>query len=208
VIPGKKPVGVILAGGLARRMGGGDKGLRLLAGRPLLDHVLARLRPQVERVVLNANGEPARFAQWTLPVIPDAVSGERGPLAGVLAGMLWTQRHCPDIADIAAVPTDAPFIPHDLVVRLRRERERAGAAIALAASGGRQHPVIGLWSVRLAAQLAAALADGEGRVGAWAAAQGAVTVEWPMPGHDPFLNLNRPEELAEAERLLRPAPPP
>lgn len=200
---GRKPVGVILAGGRARRMGGDDKGLRLLAGRPLLDHVLARLRPQADRIVLNANSDPARFARWQLPVVPDGVSGRPGPLAGVLAGMLWTGENCQDTADIVTVPTDAPFIPHDLVVKLEDVRRQAGAAIALAASGGRQHPVIGLWPVRLAPMLAAALAAGERRVGAWALAQGAATADWPIAGHDPFLNLNRPEELAEAERMLR-----
>jgi molybdenum cofactor guanylyltransferase len=205
VISAQKPVGVILAGGRARRMGGGDKGLQLLGGRPLLDHMLARLAPQVDRVVLNAGGDPARFAQWRLPVVADAVAGHPGPLAGVLAGMLWTQENRPGVTDILTVPTDAPFIPDDIVIRLHQGREHAGTAIALAASGGREHPVVGLWPVRLAAKLAEALAAGEARVGAWAAAQGAVAVDWPIDGYDPFLNLNRPEELAEAERLLRSA---
>jgi molybdopterin-guanine dinucleotide biosynthesis protein A len=208
VISGQKPVGLILAGGRARRMGGGDKGLRLLGGRPLLDHVLARLTPQVDRVVLNADGDPARFAQWQLPVVADSVAGYRGPLAGVLAGMLWTQENRPGVTDIVTVPTDVPFIPNDLVTRLHQAREHAGTAIALAASGGHQHPVIGLWPVRLAARLAEALAGGEARVGAWAFAQGTVAVDWATDGYDPFLNLNRPEELAEAERLLRSVLPP
>lgn len=199
---GQKPVGVILAGGLARRMGGGDKGMRLLGGRPLLEHVLARLLPQVERVVLSSNGDPARFAQWHLTVVPDGVPEPRGPLAGVLAGMLWTSKNCRGVAEIVTVPTDSPFIPHDLVSKLKDARERAGAAIAVAASGGRRHPVVALWPVRLAPQLAQALASGEQRVGGWVLAQEAATVEWPIVQYDPFLNINRPEELAEAERLL------
>jgi molybdopterin-guanine dinucleotide biosynthesis protein A len=201
-----KPVGVILAGGLARRMGGDDKALRLLGGRPLLEHVLARLRPQVDGIVLNANGDPARFAHWQLPVVPDAAGGPHGPLAGVLAGMVWTQRNRPAIADIMTVPTDSPFIPHDLVLKLLQERARRGGVIALAGSGGRPHPVIGLWPVRLAPLLAEALARGERRVGAWALAQGAVSVNWPTTGFDPFLNLNRPEELVAAELMLRSQP--
>ena len=204
---GRKPVGVILAGGLARRMGGGDKGLQLLGRRPLLERVLVRLRPQVSDVVLNANGDPARFAQWRLPVVPDGDAKHRGPLAGVLAGMLWTRDNRREAADIVTVPTDAPFIPHDLVVQLQNARERAGTAIAVAASGGRQHPVVGLWSVRLAPGLAEALARDEQRVGDWALASGAVAVDWPIVGYDPFLNLNRPEELAEAERILVEHPP-
>ncbi len=196
-------VGAVLAGGLASRMGGGDKGLRLLGGRTLLDRVIERLRPQVGRLILNANGDPARLARWNLPVVPDTMPGRLGPLAGVLAGMIWTRAHAPDTTDIVTVPTDAPFIPSDLVSRLRAARESEGAPIALAASSGRLHPVIGLWPLRLETSLAEALASGEYRVGAWALAQGAATATYNFVDIDPFMNVNRPEELAEAERRLR-----
>lgn len=203
-----KPVGVILAGGLARRIGGGDKGLRLLGGRTLLGHVIERLRPQVGQLVLNANGDPARFARFALPVIADTLPDQPGPLAGLLAGMQWARQHSPDAADIVTVPTDAPFLPADLVARLAEARLSDGAAIAIAASAGRLHPVVGLWPVRLAGELAAALAAGERGVGAWARAQGAATAAYEVAEYDPFMNVNRPEELAEAERLLHSVPPP
>lgn len=189
-------------------MGGGDKGLLLLGGRALLDHVLARLRQQVGRLVLSANGDPARFAQWDLPVVADTVPDRPGPLAGLLAGMQWTRQHCPEVADVVTVPTDTPFLPPDLVARLHAARDGVGAPIALAASAGRLHPTIGLWPMRLESRLADALAGGERRVGAWALAQGAAVADYPTAGFDPFMNINRPEELAEAERLLRLVPPP
>jgi molybdenum cofactor guanylyltransferase len=201
-------VGVLLAGGLARRMGGGDKGLVSLGGRTLLDHVLARLRTQVRQVVLNANGDPARFARWGLPVVADTIPDQPGPLAGLLAGMQWTRQHCPGATDLVSVPTDTPFLPFDLVARLHAVRRRDSAPIALAASAGRLHPVIGLWPVRLEGALADALGRGEQRVGAWALAQGAATADYQTAGFDPFMNVNRPEELAEAEELLRSIPPP
>lgn len=203
-----KPVGVILAGGLARRIGGGDKGLRLLGGRTLLDHVMERLRPQVRQLVVNANGDPARFARFGLPVVADTMPDQPGPLAGLLAGMHWARRHCPEAADVVTVPTDAPFLPTDLVARLRQAREHDGAPIAIAASAGQLHPVVGLWPVRLADALVASLMVGERGVGAWALAQGAAAADYHIAGFDPFMNINCPEELAEAERLLRLVPPP
>ena len=139
------PVAVLLAGGLARRMGGGDKPLRLLGGRPLLDHVLDRIRPQVRAVALNANGDPARFAAWGLPVLPDPLPGNPGPLAGVLAGMRWAASV--GAAYVLSVPTDTPFLPSDLVERLDAARRLAGVPIACAASGGPTHPVVALWPV-------------------------------------------------------------
>jgi len=199
-----QPLGVLLAGGAARRMGGGDKGLCLLGGRALLDHAIARLGPQVRQLVLNANGDPARFAGWGLPVVGDPVAGQPGPLAGVLAGMLWARAHCADAADIVTAPIDTPFLPPDLVARLQAARVREATPIALAASAGRLHPVIGLWAVSLADALARSLAAGERRMAAWALSQGAATAAFDVAGGiDPFMNVNRPEELAEAERLLR-----
>jgi molybdenum cofactor guanylyltransferase len=113
-----KTVGLLLAGGLSRRMSGGDKSLRLLAGRPLLQHVVDRLRPQVDGLVLNAHGDPDRFAGFDLPVVADSIPDFAGPLAGVLAGLDWAAENRPDCSFIVSVATDAPFLPEDLVNRL------------------------------------------------------------------------------------------
>jgi molybdopterin-guanine dinucleotide biosynthesis protein A len=196
----RRPVAVVLAGGLARRMGGGDKPLRVLAGRALLDHVLDRVRPQVGTVALSANGDPARFAAWGLPVLADALPGHPGPLAGVLAGMRWAAAL--GAADVLSVPADTPFLPADLVVGLAAARRAAGVPIACAASLGRAHPVVALWPVALADALAAALRDGVREVARWAAGQGVASAEFDAAGGDPFFNVNSPEELAQAEVLL------
>lgn len=182
--------GVILAGGLSRRMGGGDKSLRDLGGRPMLAHVIERLAPQCAGLAINANGDPARFASFGLPVWPDTMPGNPGPLAGVLAAM-----EASPLPWVVTVTGDAPFLPRDLVERLHG----AGAALACAASGGRQHPPVALWPRRLAGELRAAILDGERRVGAWAARHDVATVAWDG---DPFLNVNTPEDLEAAERLL------
>jgi molybdenum cofactor guanylyltransferase len=194
-----RPVAVLLAGGLARRMGGGDKPLRLLHGRPLLDHAIARVRPQCHALVLNANGDPSRFARWGLPVVADPLPDYPGPLAGVLAGMRWTASHYPDIADVLSVPTDTPFLPADLVARLQAARANARVPIACAASDGRTHPVVALWPVALADVLEAALLAGMRKIDAWTAAQGVVAESFTDPRGDPFFNVNSPEELAQAE---------
>ncbi|NAZ37248.1 molybdenum cofactor guanylyltransferase MobA [Rubellimicrobium sp. CFH 75288] len=189
-MPTPPPPAVILAGGLARRMGGGDKALLPWPhGGTLLDAILGRLRPQAEPVALNANGDPARFAPWGLPVLPDPVPGHAGPLAGVLAALRWAETL--GAAHVLTVPCDTPFLPRDLVARLV-----ALGAPAVAASGGRVHPVVALWPVAAAARLAAALAAGERRVGVMMDALGAGQAEFPVPsgGPDPFANLNRPEE--------------
>jgi len=196
-------VGLLLAGGLARRMGGGDKCLRTLGGRPILDHVIARLRPQLRRLLLNANGDPARFAGYGLPVAADAVPDFAGPLAGVLAGLDWAAAHAPDCPWVASVPTDAPFLPRDLVARLLAAVAAAGADIACAASGGRHHPVVGLWPVALRADLRRALTEeGLRKVDQWTGRYALAVAEFSTDPVDPFFNANRPEDLAEAERLL------
>jgi molybdopterin-guanine dinucleotide biosynthesis protein A len=196
-------IGLLLAGGRATRMGGGDKGLRLLAGRPLLDHVIARLRPQLSRLVLNANGDPARFAAYGLPVVADSPPDFAGPLAGVLAGMEWADREAPDCPFLLSAPTDAPFLPRDLVGRLWAGLEAEGADIAMAASGGRTHPVVGLWPVALAPALRhALLAEGLRKVDIWTARYRVAVVDFAVEPVDPFFNANRPEDLAEAERLV------
>jgi molybdopterin-guanine dinucleotide biosynthesis protein A len=194
------PVAVLLAGGLARRMGGGDKPLRVLQGRTLLDHVIARIRPQVRALVLNANGDAARFAAWGLEVVADPLPDFPGPLAGVLAGMRWAAARHPDAGAVLSVPTDTPFLPADLVARLDAARAAVGVPIACAASGGRTHPVVALWPVALADALEAALRAGERKIDAWTARYGVAQAAFDDAAGDPFFNVNRPDELAEAER--------
>jgi molybdopterin-guanine dinucleotide biosynthesis protein A len=196
----RRPVAVLLAGGLARRMGGGDKGLRLLGGRPLLDHVLDRIRPQVCAMALNANGDPARFAAWGLPVLADTLPDNPGPLVGVLAGMRWAAAR--GVADVLSVPTDTPFLPQSLVAALTEARRAAGVPIACAASLGRTHPVVALWSVGLAEALEAALRDGVRRIDRWTAMQGTTAVEFDATAGDPFFNVNSPDDLTATEALL------
>lgn len=195
-----RPVAVLLAGGLARRMGGGDKPLRMLGGRPLLDHVLERVRPQVRAVALNVNGDPARFAAWELLVLADPLPDNPGPLAGVLAGMRWAASL--GAADMLSVPTDTPFLPESLVTGLNEARRAAGAAIACAVSSGRTHPVVALWPAALADQLEAALRGGMRRIDAWTARYSVATAQFDGGVVDPFFNVNSPDELAEAETLL------
>jgi molybdenum cofactor guanylyltransferase len=198
-------VGVLLAGGLSRRMGGGDKALRALGGRPLIAHVIDRVRPQVAALVLNANGNPARFQRFGLPVAPDSVPDFAGPLAGVLAGLDWTAANRPDCLLVVSVPTDAPFLPKDLVARLQGGMDAAGAELACAASGGQPHPVIGLWPVRLREALRHALvAEAIRKVDDWTARYRLATVPFPdeSPGLDPFFNANRPADLERASALL------
>ena len=198
-----KVVGLLLAGGLSRRMGGGDKALRLLGGVSLLDRVIDRIRPQVEALVLNANGDPARFARFGLPVAPDSVPDFAGPLAGVLAGLDWAAANRPDCAYVVSVATDAPFLPKDLVARFTVEVEGKQADVACAASGGQAHPVIGLWPVRLREDLRhAVVEEGIRKVDQWTARHRLATVVFGSEPIDPFFNANRPEDLAAAAALL------
>jgi molybdopterin-guanine dinucleotide biosynthesis protein A len=196
-------LGVVLAGGLASRMGGGDKSLQSLGGRPILNHILDRLMPQVDGIVINANGDPDRFAAFDLPVAGDAVPGFVGPLAGVLAGFAWARDNRSDIADIVTVPGDGPFLPRDLVVRMVSARQVAGADLACAVSAGQAYPVIGLWPVRLIDDLHRAVVDEDIRkVDRWTARYRLVQVDFSVQPVDPFFNANTPEDLAEAEQLL------
>src|SRR5258707_8550809 len=200
-----KIVGLLLAGGQSRRMGGGDKALRLLAGQTLLDRVIDRVRPQVAALVLNANGDPARFARYGLPVVADSVADFAGPLAGILAGLDWTAANRPDCPLVVSIATDAPFLPADLVARLVEGMNAQRAELACAASGGQPHPVIGLWPVRLRDELRRALvAEGIRKVDVWTARYRLATVPFPepAPGLDPFFNANRPEDLDRAAALL------
>jgi molybdopterin-guanine dinucleotide biosynthesis protein A len=166
-------LGVILAGGLARRMGGGDKGLSVIEGRTILERLADGMRPQCAGLILNANGDSGRFGALALPVVPDSVPDFAGPLAGVLAGLDWAAEQRPGLAWVATVAGDTPFLPPDFVARLHTARRDAEAQLASAASGGRTHPVNGLWPVALREDLREALARGERKVGRWIAEHGA-----------------------------------
>jgi len=198
-----QPTAVVLAGGLARRLGGGDKPLRLLGGRTILEHVIGRIGPQVGRIVINANGDPARFAAFGLPVVADTLADNPGPLAGVLAGMRWAVAHAPEVGDIVTVPGDTPFLPDDLVARLYAARIAAGVPIACAASGGRVHPVVGIWPVWLADALQRGLEAGERKIQVFTAARGVAEVAFSAEPFDPFFNINSPGDLEAAERVCR-----
>ncbi|MDF2233351.1 molybdenum cofactor guanylyltransferase MobA [Albimonas sp. CAU 1670] len=219
----RRPPAAILAGGEARRMGGGDKGLATLGGRPLLAHALARLAPQAGALALSANGDPARFAEWGLPVLPDAFvdpGGRRpGPLAGILAALDWAAEL--GEAQVATVPWDTPFLPMDLIARLAEAARAEGAPGALAAApdpgrpgGWAPQPAVGLWPTALREDLRAALGGGLRKVGAWADRHGLAQARIKARGGpDPFFNINTPADMAEAERLWRthfpaPAAPP
>lgn len=196
-------VGLLLAGGQSRRMGGGDKCLLEVGGRSLLEHVIDRIGPQVAALALNANGDPARFAAYGLPVVADVVEGYAGPLAGVLTGMEWAAAQVPEAKWIVSVAADTPFPPRDLVQRFVAAVEAGDADLACAASGGRTHPVFGLWPVRLRGDLRAALVDeGIRKVDQWTARHRLVEVEFGREPFDPFFNINFPEDLTAAERLL------
>jgi molybdenum cofactor guanylyltransferase len=199
--------GVLLAGGQSRRMGGGDKCLRPLAGRPILAHVIDRARGQAGPLVLNANGDPARFASFGLPVAADVVEGFAGPLAGVLTGLEWAAAHAPECTHVASFACDAPFLPADLVARLSAALIAQDADLACAASQGRSHPVFGLWPVRLAGDLRRAMIEDEVRkVDIWTGRYRLATVEFPVVETavgplDPFFNANRPDDLVVAEQF-------
>jgi molybdenum cofactor guanylyltransferase len=196
------PLGLVLAGGLARRMGGGDKARIRVGGATILERVLACLAPQCARVIINANGDPARFADTGLAVVPDSVPDFAGPLAGILAGLDWAAAHMPEVADIVSVPGDCPFLPADLVGRLANARAAAGTPLACARSGDWRHPVIGLWPIRLRDDLRRALLDeGLHKIEVWTARHGVAIAEWPSAPVDPFFNVNTPEDAAAAERM-------
>ena len=194
--------GVLLAGGLARRMGGGDKPMRTIAGRTILERVIARLEPQCDELILNANGDPARFTAFALPVIADSVADFPGPLAGILAALDWVAVNRPDVKWMLSAAADCPFLPRDLVSRLDQARATENAELAVAASGEQSHPVVGLWSVGLRAELRHALVvEGIRKIDRWTARYKLVTVTWPTTPLDPFFNANTVEDIAEAERL-------
>jgi molybdopterin-guanine dinucleotide biosynthesis protein A len=195
-------LGVLLAGGLARRMGGGDKPMRTIRGRTILQRVIARLTPQCDRLILNANGEPSRFAAFGLTVVADNVPDFPGPLAGILAALDWTAANQPDVEWVLSAAADCPFLPRDLVARLHAARARENAQLAVAASAGQSHPVIGLWRVSLRDELRHALVVEDLRkIDRWTARYPLATVSWPSEPLDPFFNANTMDDIADAERL-------
>jgi molybdopterin-guanine dinucleotide biosynthesis protein A len=195
-------LGVIIAGGLARRMDGADKMRIRIGAATILDRTLARLRTQCVALILNANTSAAGLAEAGLPVVTDSVPDFPGPLAGILAGLDFAATQMPQTAWIVTAPSDCPFLPRDLVERLHRARRDAGATLACAASGGRRHPVIALWPVTLREDLRRAITqEGARKVGAWSARYTPAVAEWPAAPVDPFFNVNTPEDAAEAERL-------
>jgi molybdenum cofactor guanylyltransferase len=201
-MPHSPILGLVLAGGLARRMGGGDKTRIRIGGKTILERVLARLKPQCVAVILNANGDPARFADTGLPVVPDTVPDFAGPLAGILAGLDWAAAHVPAIAEVASVPGDCPFLPADLVARLLAARQAAGVPLACARSGDWRHPVVGLWPVALREDLRKALVEENmHKIESWTARHGIAIGDWPATPVDPFFNVNTPADAAEAERI-------
>jgi molybdenum cofactor guanylyltransferase len=193
--------GLILAGGLARRMGGGDKALLRIGGRTILERTIEMLRPQCSGPLLNANGDITRFARFGLPVARDAIEDYAGPLAGILAGLDWVADRAPGIGWVASVPGDCPFLPGDLVVRMHAARRETNMPIACAQSGERRHPVVGLWPVRLRDDLRQALAAGVRKIEAWTAAHGVAVADWNTEPIDPFFNVNTPEDVARAEAI-------
>ena len=197
-----RPPAIILAGGRSTRMGGGDKGLREIGGERLIDRVIARIDPQCGPIALNANGDPARFADLGLPVLPDSLPDHPGPLAGVLAGMDWAASIGAEA--VVSVAADTPFFPRDLVERLQAAAGPSG--LALAASPDEtgklwHHPTFGLWPVALRDDLREALKGGLRKVVLWTDRHGAGTASFASSPFDPFFNINTPDDIAEAEKL-------
>jgi molybdopterin-guanine dinucleotide biosynthesis protein A len=196
-------IGILLAGGLAHRMGGGDKVLRKIGGISLLAHAAATLRPQCADLVLSANGDQERFAGFYMPVVADNVPGFKGPLAGILAGLYWIAVHYRAVPLAISVPADTPFLPADLVVRLFDARARQNTLLACASSGNRTHPAIALWPVAIRDALRHALVTDETRkVETFAQNYSRAIVDWPIDPYDPFFNVNYPSDLAAAEAIL------
>ena len=197
-------IGVILAGGLSRRMGGNDKALLPLAGRTLLDHVTERLVLQCERVIVNANGDPSRFRRVQMPVVSDSIADHPGPLAGILAALEWSAANQPEIAWVVSAPADTPFVPRDLVLRLHEACSETRKLIVCAASGSQVHFAVSLWPVSLRHDLRQALVDqGIRSMRDWISRHDHAEISWPIKPVDPFFNINTPEDLTYAETLAQ-----
>ena len=202
ILPLPETFGVVLAGGLARRMGGGDKARIRVGGVSILERVIARLRPQCSRLILSVNSDAARFADAGLAVVADSLPDHAGPLAGILAGLDWAAEHAPQLEWVVSAPSDCPFLPRDLVARLHQARIEADARLACARSGEWRHPVVALWPVALRQDLRRALAaEGLRKVDQWTARYRVGVAEWPAAPVDPFFNVNTPAEAVEADRL-------
>ena len=195
--------GLILAGGLARRMGGGDKTLIRIGDRAILERAIARLTQQCAGLLINANGDASRFSRFGLPVVTDDIEGFAGPLAGILAGLDWVAANAPAIEWMLSVPGDCPFLPRDLVARLHAARMADALPLACARSGEWRHPVVGLWPVALRHDLRRALGNGLRKIEAWTERHGVALAAWPVEPVDPFFNVNTPEDAAEAERMAQ-----
>ena len=196
-------VGTLLAGGLSRRMGGGDKNLLQLFGKSILRHVVEKTEPQVDTLILNANGDANRFSEFGLPVVRDVIEGYAGPLAGILTGLHWASENVPTCQWVATFATDAPFVPKNLVAKLLQSIEVEGVDMACAISNDRTHPPFALWPVRLKDQLRAAMVDEEMRkIDLWTARYKIAHVPFLVDGIDPFFNINKPDHLEEAERFF------
>jgi len=199
----KNVVGVLLAGGLARRMGGGDKCLETLGGKTLLSYAIDGATPQVSQLILNANGDSSRFVDFNLPVVPDVVDGALGPLAGVLTGMEWAAHNVTNCEWVVTFPTDAPFFPNDLVERMLDKVHIENADMACARSNERTHPVFALWPIKLASDLRRAMLEENLRkIDKWTAKYNAINVDWSIDLFDPFFNINCAEDLEQAKKLL------
>ena len=198
----EKTVGIILAGGLARRMGGGDKARIRIGNATILERVLSRLAPQCIRVIINANGDPARFADTGLAVVADGVPDFAGPLAGILAGLDWTAANASGCEWLASAPGDCPFLPKDLVARLHEARAAAGVPLACARSGEWRHPVAGLWPVSLREDLRhALLREGLRKIELWTERHSVAIANWADTPVDPFFNVNTPDDAARAAAI-------
>ncbi len=203
----KDVLGVIVAGGLSRRMGGGDKCLRNLGGRTILEWVRESARQQTAEVILNANGDPSRFDRFGLQVVPDLIEGYAGPLAGILTGLQWARSNRPGCEWIVSFAADSPFVPLDFTDRLLAAAEAKGAPLACSTSAGRTHPICGLWSVDLADKLSVAMLEtGIRRIDRWTAQYPLAKVDFCCEPVDPFFNVNRKEDLAAAEAVLEKLP--
>lgn len=196
-------LGVIVAGGQGRRMGGLDKSFIDLAGRPLLQWSIDRFGSQVSRLIISANGDTSRFDEFGVPVVVDRVSDFAGPLAGLLAAMEWAQTYAPDIRWMASVSVDTPFLPRNLVAKFGATQRNETSDLVCAWSNGQIHPVCGLWRVDLAEDLRRSLlVEDLHKVDAWAGRHRMATLAFPADPVDPFFNINRPEDLVRAEALL------
>jgi len=195
--------GILLAGGLARRMGGGDKGLKTIGGKTILSRIIATVAPQCAGLLINANGETDRFASFGLPVVRDGIPDFAGPLAGILAGLDWLTAHDPDCELAISIPTDTPFLPDDLVPRLLDARGKSEADIAIATSGGSAHPVAGLWPVAIRHDLRHALVDEHiHKMAVFIGRHKVAHADWPVEPFDPFFNANEPRDIKAAEKIL------